>query len=135
MAPAEAVQKGVPADPIGSFFTQLGERGHEPLLARGSGTLRFDLAEGKRVEHWFVVIEKGEVTVSHRSTAADAVVRVDRSLFEQIVTGRANAMAAILRGLLALEGDLGLVILFQRLFPGPPRSRAKDSAKQGRSGR
>ena len=71
-------------------------------------------------------IEKGDVTVSQEDTRADAVVRLDRSLFDGIVTGRANAMAAALRGVVAPEGDLGLVISFQRLFPGrPPRARAR----------
>jgi hypothetical protein len=45
------------------------------------------------------------------------------------VTGRMNAMAATLRGVLDPEGDLGLVLLFQRLFPGPPGSRRKRPAK------
>jgi len=135
MAPAGTAQKRGATDPIDSFFAQLAERGHEPLLARGSGTLRFDLADGKKVEHWLVTLEKGDVAVSRRNTAADLTLRADRSLFEQMVTGKMNATAAVLRGLLAVEGNLGLLILFQRLFPGPPRPRAKGSARQGRSGR
>jgi putative sterol carrier protein len=135
MAPAGTIQKETATDPVESFFAQLAERGHEPLLARGSGTVRFDLAEGKKVEHWLVAIEKGDVTVSHRNAAADTILRVDRSLFEQMVTGKVNATAAVLRGLLETEGNLGLVVLFQRLFPGPPRSRAKRTATQGRGGR
>ena len=31
-------------------------------------------------------------------------------------------MAALLRGALAIEGDAELLVLFQRLFPGPPAS-------------
>ena len=47
------------ADATAEFFAELGRRGHEPLLASTSGTLRFDLAEGRRLEHWYVTIEKG----------------------------------------------------------------------------
>ena len=36
-----------------------------------------------------------------------------------------NAMAATLRGDLALEGDSELLVPFQRLLPGPPRRRRK----------
>jgi hypothetical protein len=39
-----------------------------------------------------------------------------------------NAMAAALRGALVPQGDLALVISFQRLFPGPAASRAKAGA-------
>ncbi len=89
---------------------------------------------GKRVEHWFVSLKKGDVTVSQKDTRANAIVRLDRALFDRMVTGRANAMAATLRGVIVPEGDLGLVISFQRLFPGPPASRrspARAAAKAG----
>jgi putative sterol carrier protein len=115
------------ADATAEFFAELGQRGHEPLLASTSGTLRFDLADGRRLEHWYVTIEKGNVAVSHENSDADAVVRLDRSLFDSMATGKVNAMSAALRGVLAPEGNLGLIISFQRLFPGPPRSRARAS--------
>jgi putative sterol carrier protein len=112
-------------DPSRSFFDDLAARGHEPLLQNASGTLRFDLVDGRRVEHWCVTIDKGDVTVSHEKAAADAALRIDRSLFDQIASGRMNAMAAALRGVLVPEGNLSLFMVFQRLFPGPPRSRAR----------
>jgi len=112
-------------DPSRSFFDDLAARGHEPLLQNASGTLRFDLVDGRRVEHWYVTTDKGDVTVSHEKAAADAALRIDRSLFDQIASGRMNAMAAALRGVLVPEGNLSLFMVFQRLFPGPPRSRAR----------
>ena len=118
------------ADATAEFFDELARRGHEPLLASASGTLRVDLVEGKRVEHWYVTIKKGNVAVSRDNADADAVVRLDRSLFESMASGKVNAMAAALRGVVAPEGDLGLVISFQRLFPGPPRSRARGSVSR-----
>jgi putative sterol carrier protein len=111
------------ADPTEAFFDELARRGLEPLLQRASGTLRFDLADGKDTVHWYVTLKKGNVTVSHKRGAADAVVRVDGALFEGMATGRVNAMSATLRGVVGLEGDLGLVMSFQRLFPSPPRRR------------
>ena len=112
-------------DPTRAFFDDLAVREHEPFLKDASGTLRFDLVDGRRVEHWYVSIDKGDVTVSHEDATADTVLRVDRSLFDQIASGRRNAIAATLRGELVPEGNLSLLILFQRLFPGPPRPRTR----------
>ena len=105
------------------FFNELETRGHEPLLENATGTLRFDLANGKRKARWLVTIKKGDVTVSHANRKADCVASVDQALFEQIVTGEENAMAAVLRGAVGVEGRPELLVLFQRLFPAPPRSR------------
>jgi putative sterol carrier protein len=105
------------------FFAALTQHEREPLLKSRSGTLRFDVTNGRKVEHWHLILTDGKVSVSRRNAAADAVVRVDRDLFDGMATGRVNAIAATLRGVLVPEGDLGLVILFQRLFPGPRSSR------------
>jgi hypothetical protein len=107
-----------------AFFEDLGRTGHVPLLQRVKGTLRFDLDDDGGVEHWHVAIDKGDVKVSRRKTAADAVVNTDRALLDDMVQGRVNATAAALRGLISVEGNLGLIMLFQRLFPGPPGTRA-----------
>ena len=109
-----------------AFFGELAAHGHEPLLKSASGTLRFDLTDGERVERWHVTMRDGGVTVSRRNARADAVVRLDKGTFEALASGAVNAMAAVLRGDLVPEGDLGLLILFQRLFPAPPRSGTAD---------
>jgi hypothetical protein len=109
---------------IRAFFDGLASRGREPLPKRASGTLRCDLVDRDRVEHWYVTMSNGRVAVSRRNAKADAVIRVDKALFEGMVTGRVNATSALLRGVVAPDGDLGLVILFQRLFPGPPAAPA-----------
>ena len=105
------------------FFDDLDARGHEPLLEKATGTVRIDLSGGKRTARWLVTVKKGDVTVSHANAKADCVIRMDQALFEQIVTGRENATAALLRGLVAVEGNTQLLVLFQRLFPGPPNGR------------
>jgi putative sterol carrier protein len=115
-------------DATAEFFDGLGRRGHEPLLEHATGTVRFDLERGRRTEHWLVSIEKGDVVVSRANSEADAVIRADRELFDLIVSGEMNTMAAMLRGAISVDGDKELVVLFQRLLPGPPRSKAKRRA-------
>jgi hypothetical protein len=72
------------------------------------------------------------VKVSRRNARADAVVRIDRSLLDRIVTGQENAMAVFLRGAMIPEGDLALMLLFQRIFTGPPRLPIARSARSSR---
>ncbi|MGZ4320121.1 MAG: SCP2 sterol-binding domain-containing protein [Gaiellaceae bacterium] len=105
-----------------TFFDELAHAGHEPILARTSGTLRIELKDGRQTEYWYVTIRKGDIEVSHANDEADAVVRTDKAHFEGMATGRVNATTAILRGVLDAEGDLGLVMSFERLFPSPPKS-------------
>ncbi|MGH3082219.1 MAG: SCP2 sterol-binding domain-containing protein [Gaiellaceae bacterium] len=111
-------------DPTTEFFQALEARGREPGLEQVTGTLRFDLRNGKRTARWLVAIQKGEIDVSHKNAKADCVVRADRTLFDGIATGEVNAFVAALRGLIDIEGNRELLVLFQRLFPGPPRSRS-----------
>jgi putative sterol carrier protein len=111
-------------DATTEFFEQLGARGHEPMLEKAKGTLRFDLTDGKRKARWLVEIEKGEVAVSHKNTKADCVVRADKTLFDGIASGRENAMAAVLRGEIGIEGEREFLVWFQRLFPSPPRRKS-----------
>jgi putative sterol carrier protein len=109
-------------DEASEFFHQLGERGHEPGLQKVTGTIRFDLAHGAGPPgRWLVTIRKGDVEVSRKNRKADCVVRMDRALFRKIASGEANPMAAFLRGAIQAEGDLGLLLTFGQLFPGPPR--------------
>jgi predicted lipid carrier protein YhbT len=123
-------------DSTAEFFEGLGRRGHEPLLEKARGIVRFDLVDGKRTDRWFVALDKGDVSVSRRNRAADCVVRADRRLFEAMARGQANAMAAYLRGELTLEGDPELLVLVQRVLPGPtPRRARRASTGRGRDRR
>ncbi len=112
-------------EPIEGFFDDLARRGHEPLLRRAKGSIRIDLEDGKGVERWFITIDEGDVAVSHRNAKADCVVHTSKEVFEGIVTGRMNAMATILRGVLSMEGDPGVLVLFQRIFPGPAEGKPR----------
>jgi putative sterol carrier protein len=121
-------------DPTTEFFDELDQRGHEPLLRQATGTLRFDLADGKSKARWFVTLTKGDVSVSRANGEADCVVTTGRPLFDAIILGETNAMAAVIRGEIGVEGDQELLVLFQRVFSGPAESiRRREAALAGRS--
>jgi putative sterol carrier protein len=111
-------------DPTTEFFRGLEMRGHEPGLGKVTGTLRFDLVNGKRTARWLVAIQKGEIDVSHKNAKADCVVRADKTVFDGIAAGEVNAFAAALRGQIDIEGNPELLVFFQRLFPGPGSTRS-----------
>jgi putative sterol carrier protein len=112
-------------DPLACFFDALADRGHEGVLAGESATLRFDVAEGETSQRWYVTVTNGDVSVSHKRSRADAVVRADSVSLTAVVSGRSNAMAAMLRGLLVVEGDWAPLAMFQRILPGPPDSKGR----------
>ncbi len=124
MASADRTPSRPAADAISEFFDELAGRGHEPLLERVTGTLRFDVDDGGTIEHWYVSVRRGAVEVSHQDAAADSVIRLDADSLRGMVTGTMNAQAALLRGVGQAQGDIGLLVRFQRLFPGPPGSQA-----------
>ncbi len=106
------------AEPTRDFFTRLAEQ-HQPLLEGLTGVLRFDLADGERTEHWYLAIRKGDITVSHNGPEPDCMVSTELATFEAIVTGKMNAMAAVLRGAVEIEGRFALMTAVQRFFAAP----------------
>jgi putative sterol carrier protein len=110
-------------DATRDFFNSLNRRGPEPLLRKASGSVRFDLADGDSVESWYLAVKDGSIAVSHRKAEADAVVSCDKALFDRMIRGEVNAMAAALRGLIVPQGDLGLVLSVARLFRGATDAR------------
>jgi putative sterol carrier protein len=104
-------------EPTRQFFTRLAEQ-HQPLLESMTGVVRFDIADGERTEHWYLQIRKGDVKVSHRGAEADCTLSADIATFDAIFTGKMNAMAAVLRGALDIQGKVILLAALQRLFPG-----------------
>jgi putative sterol carrier protein len=118
-------------DAASGFFERLrGE--HVALPTRATGVMRVEIADGKRTENWLVAVDKGKVEVSRRKGKADSVLRGDRALFDGMAAGEVNAFAATLRGAVAIEGDPRLLVLFQRLLPGPP-ARGRRRRARGRS--
>lgn len=112
-------------DPTAEFFAKLGQRGHEPLLQKATGSVRFEIVDGTKTDRWLLTVDKGALGVSRKGGASENVIRADRGLFDRVVTGEQNAVAALLRGELAIEGDWRFMVLVQRLFPGPPSSRKR----------
>src|SRR6478672_7333830 len=115
-------------DVTAEFFDDLAQRGHEPLLRNAGGTMRFDIADGKKTEHWFVAIDKGNLKVSHSRGAADCTLAATKALFDRLASGKASAVAEVLRGTLTIDGDWRLLVLFRRILPGP--STAKPQARK-----
>ncbi len=111
------------------LFEDLAARGHEPLLERVSGSMRFDIRDGRKTDHWTLVVNQGDLSVSRRNVDADCIVTADRPVFESIASGRTNAFAALLRGELVAHGDVPLMVAFQRVLPAPPRSRKRRSSR------
>jgi putative sterol carrier protein len=112
-------------DPTARFFAELAERTEEPLLRKATGSMRFDVVDGRRTRRWLVTVDGGRLAVSPGNADASCVARVDKKVFDRVATGRLNAVAAVLRGEIAVEGDWRLLVRMQRLFPSPPRSRRK----------
>jgi hypothetical protein len=118
-------------DPISQFFANLAAPGHLATFEGHSATLRFDVGDDGQVQHWHVAVSNGDVavarqnSVTRQSKGADAVIHVERAPFEAIVTGRMNAMAALLRGVLTCEGSMAALMMFQRCLPGPPDSTGR----------
>jgi putative sterol carrier protein len=104
-----------------AFFDELGRRGHEPLLERVSATVRFDIGDEASVDHRYLRIDRGDLSVSGDDEPAACTVIIGDELLDDMIAGRTGAMAAFLRGALLVEGDPEVLVLVQRLFPGRPR--------------
>jgi hypothetical protein len=113
---------------IGAFFEDLGRRGHDPRVARLSGSTRFEVVgDDDHSQSWVVAVDKGRVTVSGDGGTATCVMRASRESYDRLAQGRLNLMAAALSGEITIEGDPRVLVLFQRLFPRPsdtPAGRA-----------
>jgi putative sterol carrier protein len=118
---------------INEFFDDLGNRGHEPRLKRVSATVRFDITDGERTEHRLIRIDRGDIRVSVGDEPADCVISAGRAVCDDVVSGRTSALAALLRGAAAVDGDIEVMVLTQRLFTGSQTdSSGRGAATAGR---
>jgi hypothetical protein len=117
------------ADATSEFFDQLAQRASIPALERTTGSIRIDLERNGGIQHWHVEMRRGSVAVSHSDADADCIIRTTGSLFDDLATGRANALASALRSELDIAGDPGLLVRFQRLFPPPTGRKMQASAR------
>jgi putative sterol carrier protein len=107
------------ASDAGLQFLQALNGREVPSLAKARGTIRFDLADNGQTRHVRVELDRGRVSVSRGAGAADCVVRADRKLFADLVAGKANPLAAVLRGVLTFDGNPELLVLFRRALAAP----------------
>ena len=77
-----------------------------------------------------VDVDHGDIAVSHKAGAADCVLRAPKLLFLKIASGRENAMAAVLRGALVVEGDLDLLMAFATHTPGPASEAGSETSSE-----
>jgi putative sterol carrier protein len=115
------------ADSTEELFESLRHHGHDPLLQRAKGTVRFDIRNGQ-VETWSVELDGGDLAVSRKARKADCTIKADKAVFDRIASGEVNALAAVLRGELEVLGDPELLLLFQRLLPGPSNGAHRNGA-------
>jgi putative sterol carrier protein len=106
--------------PTDAYFDELSRRGHVPALRNRQAKIRFDVDRDKHIDRWVVLIDKGDIGVSAEapsSDPADCVIRADQNVFDDVFTGRTNAMAAMLRGALLADGDPELLVETRHLLP------------------
>jgi len=106
--------------PTERFFAELGKRGHVPGLEPFSGSVLFELKHGEHTERYFLTITKGVISVAREGVNPDCTLRTDASSFDAIAAGKLNAMQAVLRDLVDIEGQGILLAALQRLLPEGP---------------
>jgi putative sterol carrier protein len=125
------------AEEMDEFLTELGGQRHVRLLERASGTVLVELEDDGRTERWYVNVKRGDVSLSRSmpqgASAPDCVLRTKASTFRAIRTGQLNLMAAVLRGLVSIEGKVALVVALQGLFR--PSAGAAGETVAGYAGR
>jgi hypothetical protein len=102
--------------PTEQFFENLRASGGRCLRNKACGSVRFDIADGDRVNHWRVTADRGELRVSRDTTDADCVLYVDRDVFDGIVRGEVNGMSAMLRGAMHFDGGPEMLPMVRGMF-------------------
>ncbi|MGC5020125.1 SCP2 sterol-binding domain-containing protein [Micromonospora sp. DT47] len=123
------------ADTVRRFFDDLARHGHERVLPKTTGTIRFDLTHERGTDHWFVSIVDGAVRVTREERDADTVIGAEEAFFHRMALGDARPLAAWLRNDITAEGHFRFVVLLERLFPASPGARHPRSLVRNRRGR
>jgi putative sterol carrier protein len=115
------------------FFEALAQQAGAPAFRTLTGTIRCDLRDGKRTEHWYLTVCKGDIGVTHSRDKADCVFSTDVATFEAILAGKMNAFAAVLRGACSFEGRARMLVALQSFFTpsaGAPLQEAAGYARR-----
>jgi putative sterol carrier protein len=107
--------------PAARFFEELAQRSGDPLVAGVRGSVGFDLSRPEGRDLCRVRVDRGTITVEPAAplATADAVVHGPGPVFDRMLTGEVNAMAAVLRGAIDVTGDIELVLRLVRLYSPP----------------
>ncbi|MFF4878352.1 SCP2 sterol-binding domain-containing protein [Micromonospora sp. NPDC000668] len=118
------------------FFESLPARAPEVLGGLVAGTLQIDLGtDDQTTEHWLVRMRPGSVQVSRNRGPADAIWYSSTALFDRLVTGEAQGVAAVLRNESTFSGNVVLFLAFRRFFPNPPGTRDPREVARKQAGR
>ncbi|MEH1169579.1 hypothetical protein V6V47_29785 [Micromonospora sp. CPCC 205539] len=117
------------------FFESLPTRAPEVLGGLALGTLQIDLATDHWTEHWLVRMRPGIVQISRNRGPADAIWFSSAALFDRLVTGEAQGVAAVLRNESTFSGNVVLFLSFRRFFPDPPGTRDPREVARRSAGR
>ncbi|MET8203506.1 SCP2 sterol-binding domain-containing protein [Micromonospora taraxaci] len=105
------------------FFESLPARAPDVLGGLTDGTLQIDLGTDHQTEHWLVRMRPGSVLVSRERGPADAIWYSSAALFDRLISGEAQGVAAVLRNESTFSGNVVLFLAFRRFFPNPPGTR------------
>lgn len=108
---------------LDQFFTGLEESARGRLPANRTGVVRFDfVGDQGRTTTWFVSFGNARVIVDQVGREADCVVEMHPETFERLLAGTEHTVSVLFRGVVSVEGDLSLFLLFRRLLPLPAHS-------------
>ncbi|MGI5522279.1 SCP2 sterol-binding domain-containing protein [Micromonospora sp. CA-259024] len=88
-----------------------------------AGTIRLDVRGDGCTDHWYLTIADQHVRVTRAADDADLVLSLDRPLFDQMADGEMHPGASLLRNELTVQGNMRLLMMLRRIFPGPPGAR------------
>lgn len=107
----------------GEYLQRMGSGRHPDLPETTAGTVRLDIREDGYTDHWYLTIDHQHVEVSRSGEEAELVVRADREAFDRLASGQTHLAASLLRNELTLQGDIRLLMMLRRIFPGPSDAR------------
>lgn len=100
-----------------------------------AGTLRLDVVEDGRTDHWYLTVADQTVRVTRSGEEAELVVRLAPDVLEALTSGQVRIGAALLRNDLTVRGRLPLLMTLRRIFPGPPDARHPRTVAREEGGR
>jgi putative sterol carrier protein len=124
---------------IAEHLRQLGAGRRTDLPDTTAGTMRLDAGEDGHTEHWYLTVADQHVRVTRSGDDAELVIRATPAVFDRLASGESHVATALLRNELTVQGNLRLLMLLRRIFPGPagarhPRELGR-AAIAGREGR